>query len=82
MAMVNVREMRVTVRDRQMRVRMRMRFIAIVRKVVRVLMMFVMPMPVRMLEPLVRMFVFVPFAHMQPDAERHQRGRDPERDGR
>lgn len=79
---MNVRKMRMAVRDRQMHVRMRVRFVAVVRKIVRMLMMFVMPMPVRVLEPLVRMRVFMPFANVQPDAERHQRGSDPERGGR
>lgn len=79
MPVMNVRKMRVAVRDRQMHVRMRVRFIAVIRKVACVLMRVVVPMP--MLEPLVRMRVFVPFAHMQPDTERHQRGRDPARRG-
>lgn len=76
MPVMNVRKMRVAVRDRQMHGRMRVRFIAVIRKVACVLMRIVVPVPVPMLEPLVRMRVFVPFAYVQPDTERHQRGRD------
>lgn len=64
MPVMNVRKMRMAVRNRQMHVRMRVRFVAVIREVVRVLVMFVVPMPMRMLESLVRMRVFVPFAHM------------------
>ena len=79
---MNVRKMRVAVRDRQMHMRMRVRLVAVVRKIVRMLVMFVVPMPMRVLEWLVRVRVFMPFANVQPDPERHQHGRDPERRGR
>ena len=48
MTMVNVRKMRVRMCDGQMDVRMGVRLVTVIRKIVLVLMMLVMPMPVRM----------------------------------
>ena len=44
-----------------------------------VVMVLVMAMPVRMLKQLMTVFVFMPLAHVQPDAQRHQGGCNPER---
>lgn len=61
------------VRDRQMHMRMRVRFIAVVRKIVRMPVMSIVPMPMRVLEPVVRMGVRVSFAQVPPDAETSRR---------
>lgn len=67
MAMVDVRVMRVLVRQHFMPVRMYVRLISIPGEVVRVLVMLVVTMTVRVLQRFMRVFVFVPLAHMQPD---------------
>src|ERR1700754_2250105 len=82
MPVMDIGKMRVRMRDRRMHVTMRMRFIALVRKIVFVPMMLVMPMRMRVLDPVVRMFVLVTLAHMQDDADRHQHRGDPECDMR
>ena len=76
--MMNIWEMRMRVRDWCMPVRMHMRLLAVPFEIVFVLMMFVMTVPVVMLQHLVRMRMVVPLADMQPDAEGHQRRGDPE----
>ncbi len=60
---------------------MGMRLIARIRKVMCMLVMLIMTMPVRAFEHLVSVFVLVTFSHMQPDAECHQHGGNPERHG-
>ena len=79
MPVMHVGEMCVRMRDRKVNMGVRVRLVAGPGKVVLVPMMRVMHMPMRMLEPLVRMLVLVPLAHVQPYAEHHQRGGDPER---
>lgn len=68
MPMMNIRKMRVRMRDGQMDVRMRVRLVALIGKVVPVLVVLVVPVPVRMLHPFMRMLMQVPFPHVQPDA--------------
>lgn len=76
--MMNIRVMRVRVRDGQVPVRMRMRFCPVPLEIMVMPMMVVVAVPMRMLERLVRMRVFMPLAQVQPDAGRHQRRRAPE----
>ncbi len=71
MAVMDVGEMRVRVRNGQMNVRMGMRFAARIREVVLVLMMFVVLVPVRVLEKVVGMHMLMPLAHVQPNAKCH-----------
>ena len=76
--MMHVGVVRVAMRDRYVAVRMRVRLHAVPREIVFVLMVFVVLVRVSVLERLVRVRVVVTFAHVQPDAERHQREREPE----
>lgn len=73
MAVVDVRVMRVLVDQRFVPVAVDMRLLAVPRKVVRVLMVLVVAMRVRVLHRFVRVFVLVPLAQVQPEAEGHQR---------
>jgi hypothetical protein len=70
--MMDVREMRVTVRERLMHMGMSVGLFPVPRKVVSVLMVGVMPMPMVMRKRFVRMVVCVAFADMQPYAQRHE----------
>lgn len=79
MPVMDIRIMRMLVRHRRMDVPVHMRFFPVPARVVRVLMMFVMHMEVLMLDSLMRMLMRMMFAQMQPDAERHQGCRNPER---
>ena len=79
-AVVDVGKMGVAMRQRLMTMGMGVRFSPIPIEVVRVLMMRVVAVAMRMLERFVCVLVLVPFAQVQPDAEHHQRRRDPERD--
>lgn len=76
--MMDIREMRVRMRDGQVDVRMCVRLVAFVRKVVAMLMMLVVAVPMRVLQPLVRMLVHVPLPHVQPYPQCHLPGGDPE----
>ena len=64
MAMMNVGEMCVRVRNRNVSMRMRVRLVATVGKIVSVLMMLVVMMPVRVFEKWVDVFVYVPLTHV------------------
>ncbi|KQU80994.1 hypothetical protein ASE08_12055 [Rhizobacter sp. Root16D2] len=70
---VDVRKVRVPVRQNAMPMWVHMRLAPVPRKVMLVLMVRVVSMRMRVLERLMRVFVFVPFANMQPDADTHQR---------
>lgn len=76
--MMYVREMRMRVRNRCMPMRMAVRLFAVPCEVVLMLMMRVVPMPMRVIQRVMRVRMLVPFADMQPDAQRHERGGDPE----
>ena len=82
MTVMNVGEMRMRVRNGQMDMRMGMRFVAAIREVVPMSMMFVVAMPVNVLQQIVSMLVLMPLAHMQPNAQRHQHCGTPEKHGR
>jgi len=71
MAVMDVREMRVRVRNGQMNMRMGMRFVAGIRKVVLVPMVFVVAVPMSVLEEVVVMLMLMALAHVQPNAKRH-----------
>ena len=76
MPVMGIREMCMTMLVLYTSVGMSMWFRAIPRKVVRVLMMFVVVVCV--IQRLMRMFVAVAYRQMQPYAQRHQSRRDPE----
>lgn len=78
MPVMNIREMRVSMRNGRVAVWMGMRLFAVPREIMHVLVMFIVTMPVVVIQRIVRVRMFVAFADMQPHAERHQRGRDPE----
>ena len=78
--MVNIGVVGMSMRDGRVAMRMRMRFCPVPFKVVFVPVMFIMAMSVRVLEYFVRMGMFVTFAQVQPDAERHQGRCGPEKD--
>ncbi|MNV93663.1 hypothetical protein D3C71_1883770 [compost metagenome] len=78
MAVMNVRVMRMLVRQHLMPVGMRVRLRCVPSKGMRVLMVLVMRMPVAVLQRLMAVFVLMPLADMQPDANCHQRGGRPE----
>src|ERR1044072_9978911 len=77
--MMYVRKMRMPVRNRCMPMRMAVRLFAVPSEVVLMLMMRVVPMPMRVIQRVMRVRMLVPFADMQPDAQCHERGGDPER---
>ena len=78
MPVMNIREMCMTVLERCMLVGMTMRLRVTPRKIVRVLVMFVVHVIVGVVQHLMRVFVPVIFRQMQPHAQRHQSRRDPE----
>jgi len=78
MLVMNVGVMRVAVRDGFVGVRMRMRFGAIPREIVGVLVMDVVHVAVGMGDGLVLVHVFVALAQVQPHADAHQYGCNPE----
>ena len=77
-AVVNVRKVRVLVRHYRMVMRMGMGLRALPGKVVRMLVMRVMHMAVCVRKRFMRVFVFVVFGQVQPDAQRHESARQPE----
>lgn len=79
MPVMNIREMGVRMGNGQMHVWVRMRLVPGISKFVFVLVMLVMAMPMGVREPLMRVFMLVPFAYVQPDAERHRGRSNPER---
>ncbi len=78
MPVMNIRIVGMRVRQRFMTVRVRMRLRAIPGKGMRVLVVLVVHVTVAMFHGFVGMFVRMPFAQVQPHAQRHQGGRRPE----
>ena len=76
--MMNIREMRVSVRDWCMAMRVGVRLVAIPCKVMFVLMMRVVAMTMRVVQRVMSVRMFMTFADVQPHTQRHQRGGDPE----
>lgn len=70
---VDVRKVRVPVRQDPMPMRVHVRLAPVPRKVMLVLVVRVVSMRMRVFERLMRVVVLVPFANMQPDANAHQR---------
>ncbi len=79
---MHIREVCMRMGDGQVHMRMGMGFIAIEWEIVLVLVMFVVAMAMRVIERLVRMLMLMSFTHVQPNAQRHHGGGDPERHGR
>ena len=78
MPVMNVRVVRMLVRQHLMPVGMRVRLSGVPGKGMRVLVVLVMRMPVAVLQRLMTVFVFMPLANVQPDADGHQRSGYPE----
>ena len=76
--MMDVGEVRVTMREGFVPMAMRMRFGAVPLEIVRVPMVVVMPMRMDVVDGVVQMLVLVDFGHMQPDANGHQPRRNAE----
>ena len=68
---MDIGEVRMRVHERVVFVRMAVRLLAVPREIVPVLVMLVVTMPMLVLERFVFMRVFVAFAQVQPDADRH-----------
>jgi hypothetical protein len=75
---MDIRVVRVLVRDHLVAMRMQVRLAAVPGKRVLVLVMLVMPMLVGVLEKFVGVFVQMSFPYVQPDSQRHQGRRHPE----
>src|SRR6266536_3908833 len=73
MPMMDVRKVRVAMREGFVPMAMRVRFGAVPIEIVRVPMVVVMPMRMEVVDGVVQMLVLVDFGHMQPDANGHQR---------
>jgi hypothetical protein len=78
MPVMNVGEVCVRVSNRRVLMGMRVRLRIVPRKVVCVLMVFVVPVPMVMVQNLVSMRVFMPLTDMQPDSKSHKCSRHPE----
>ena len=78
MPVMNIREMRVRMRDRRMGMRMGVRLVAIPREIVFVPVMRVVPMTMRVVQRGVRVRMLVTFADVQPDTQGHQGRGHPE----
>jgi hypothetical protein len=78
MPVMNIREMRVRMRDRRMGMLMGVRLVAIPREIVLVLVMRVVPMTMRVVQRGVRVRMLVTFADVQPDTQGHQGRGHPE----
>ena len=74
-AMVDVREVRVFVRNRGVPMPVSMRFVTFPSEVVRVLVVLVMDMAMTMLDWLVPVFMLVVLGQVQVDPPAHQAGR-------
>lgn len=78
MPMMDIRIMRMAMRDGLVAMRMAVRFAAVPICIVFVLMMRVVHMPMAMLQHFMRMLVRMPLGEMQPYAQGHQGGCQPE----
>ena len=74
--MMNVREVRVQVRQRRMPVRMRVWLAAIPGEIVRMLMVVVVRVAVSVLDGFVRVFMLMKLGQVQPYSHGHQRTGD------
>jgi len=78
--MMDIGKVRMRVHDRVVLMLMAVRFFAVPRKIMRVLMMLVVTMPMLVFERFVFVRVLMTFAQVQPDADRHQAAGNPERE--
>ncbi len=78
MLVMNVRIMRMAMRDGLVLMQVSMRFCAIPGDGVSMLMVFVVHVRVIVVQRLVGMHMVVAFREVKPDARRHQHGRNPE----
>ena len=81
-AVMDVGEMRVRMGSRGVLMRMHVRLVTAPLKVMRVLMMLVVPMPMIVGEGLVSMRMFVPLPDVKPDSDSHEGRRRPEQQRR
>lgn len=79
MSMMDVRKVRMLVHDGEVFVPMIVRFRPVPLERMRMLVVIVVHVRVTMLERCMHMPVFVPLGQMQPDAQGHQAGCQPER---
>ena len=77
-AVVYIRVVRVSMRDRLVPMHVRVRLGAVPGKVVRMQMMRIVCVRVLVRHGMMRMFVLVPLGQVQPNPRRHQRGCQPE----
>ena len=80
MPVMNIRVVGMFVNDGGVSVGMDVGFLSIPRKIMLVLMVFIVTMRMRVFHRLMGVFVLVPFAQMQPYTQCHQRCREPEQD--
>ncbi|SAL75734.1 hypothetical protein AWB71_05088 [Caballeronia peredens] len=66
---MNIGEVCVRVSNRRVLMGMRVRLLTIPLKVVRVLMMLIVPVPMVMFKHLVSVWMFMPLSDMQPDSK-------------
>lgn len=79
MPVVYVREMRMSMRQHGMAMRMCVRFAPVPGEVMVMAVVFIVHMPMRVVQRLVGVVVLVPLADMQPDPDGHQACGHPER---
>lgn len=82
MPVVDVRKVRVAMHQRIVHMRMGVRFLAVPREIMRVLVMFVVAMAMIMRQRFMRVLVSMTLADVQPNAHRHQCTGQPERKAR
>jgi hypothetical protein len=75
MPVMDVGKVRVRMSDGQVLMRMRMWLVTVPLKVVSMLVMLVVPVSMVVVQGLVSVRVFMSLTYMQPDPERHERGR-------
>ena len=80
--MMNIWEMRMRMRDGNVAMRMSMRFLTVPLEIMLVLVMFIVTVPMSVLQRAMGMRMIVALADMQPDAERHQGRCNPEEERR
>lgn len=79
MSVVNIGEMRVRVGNRGVLMGMRTRFLSVPLKIVRVLMVLIVPVSMVMVQNLVSARMLMPLTDMEPDSQSHEHSRIPER---
>ena len=78
MAMMDIRVMRVFVRDARVPMKMAVRLLAAPLKIMFMLVVCIVNVAMRMFQRFMRMFMGVVFGQVQPDAQAHQAGCEPE----